>query len=53
MFQDAFQSMVSRAAELLSRFATREPMALAIVVAIPIAIAIIVAWARESLLRQR
>jgi len=53
MFQDAFQSIVGRAAELLGRFAEREPMALAFAVAIPIAAAVIVAWVRESLLRQR
>ena len=53
MFQDAIQSIVGRAAELLGRVAERDPMALAFVVAIPIAVAIIVAWVRESLLRQR
>jgi hypothetical protein len=53
VLQDTFQSMLVRAADLVGRVAQHDLMALALVVAAPIAIAIVVAWARESLLRQR
>ena len=53
MLQNAFESIAAWGAELLGRFSARDPMALALVVVIPIAAAIIVALARESLLRQR